>query len=107
MVWPALIGLSRAKEYLFLGSRIPPDKAVEFGLASRVIAPEQLMPEALSLAHRLAQVPPAALQETKSALNAYLEVQLAGAFESALSAELTSMGSPEHREAVAGARKKS
>jgi enoyl-CoA hydratase/carnithine racemase len=107
MVWPALIGLSRAKEYLFLGSRIPPDKAVEFGLASRVIAPEQLMPEALSIAHRLAQVPPAALQETKSALNAYLEVQLDGAFESALSAELTSMGSPEHREAVAGARKKS
>jgi enoyl-CoA hydratase len=107
MVWPALIGLSRAKEYLFLGSRIPPDKAVEFGLASRVVAPEQLMPEALALAHRLTQIPPTALQQTKSALNAYLQVQLDGAFESALSAELTSMGSPEHREAVASARKKS
>jgi enoyl-CoA hydratase len=107
MVWPALIGLSRAKEYLFLGSRIPPDKAVEFGLASRVVGPEQLMPEALALAHRLTQIPPTALQQTKSALNAYLEVQLDGAFESALSAELTSMGSPEHREAVASARKKS
>lgn len=107
MVWPALIGLTRAKEYLFLGSRIPPDKAVEFGLASRVVAPAQLMPEALALAHRLTQIPPTALQDTKSALNAYLDVQLDGAFESALSAELTSMGSPEHREAVARARKKS
>jgi enoyl-CoA hydratase/carnithine racemase len=107
MVWPALIGLSRAKEYLFLGSRIPPDKAVEFGLASRVVAPEQLMPQALALAHRLTQIPPTALQQTKSALNAYLEVQLDGAFESALRAELTSMGSPQHREAVASARKKS
>jgi enoyl-CoA hydratase len=106
MVWPALIGLSRAKEYLFLGSRIPPDKAVEFGLASRVVSAEQLMPEALALAHRLAQIPPTALQQTKAALNAFLEVQLDGAFESALSAELTSMGSPEHRAAVASARKK-
>jgi enoyl-CoA hydratase len=106
MVWPALVGLSRAKEYLFLGSRIPPDKAVEFGLASRVVSAEQLMPEALALAHRLAQIPPTALQQTKSALNAYLEVQLDRAFESALSAELTSMGSPEHRAAVANAREK-
>jgi enoyl-CoA hydratase len=106
MVWPALIGLSRAKEYLFLGSRIPPEKAVEFGLASRIISPEQLMPEALALAHRLARIPSTALQQTKSALNAYLEVQLNGAFESALGAELTSMGSAEHREAVANAQKK-
>jgi enoyl-CoA hydratase len=106
MVWPALTGLSRAKEYLFLGSRIPPERAVEFGLASRVVAPEQLMSEAMALAHRLAQVPPAALQRTKSALNGYLEAQLDGAFESALTGELDSMGSPEHRAAVARARTK-
>jgi enoyl-CoA hydratase len=107
MVWPALTGLSRAKEYLFLGSRIPPERAVEFGLASRVVAPEQLMPEALALARRLAQVPPEALQRTKSALNGYLDAQLDGAFELALSGELDSMGSPEHRDAVAKAREKS
>jgi enoyl-CoA hydratase len=106
MVWPPLIGLSRAKEYLFLGARIPPDKAVEFGLASRVVAPDELMPEAMALAHRLSQVPPAALQRTKSALNAYLEAQLDGAFESALTGELDSMGSAEHRDAVAKARDK-
>jgi enoyl-CoA hydratase len=106
MVWPALTGLSRAKEYLFLGSRIPPARAVEFGLASRVLAPEQLMPEALALAHRLAQVPPEALQRTKSALNGYLDAQLDVAFELALTGELDSMGSPEHRAAVAAARTK-
>jgi len=104
MVWPALIGLSRAKEYLFLGSRIPPERAVEFGLASRVVASEQLMTEALALANRLAQVPPEALQRTKTALNGYLEAQVDGAFESALTGELDSMGSPEHRVAVAKAR---
>jgi enoyl-CoA hydratase len=107
MVWPALTGLSRAKEYLFLGSRIPPERAVEFGLASRVVAPDELMPEAMALARRLAQVPPEALHRTKSALNGYLDAQLDGAFELALTGELDSMGSPEHRDAVAKAREKS
>jgi enoyl-CoA hydratase len=107
MVWPALIGLSRAKEYLFLGARIPPERAVEFGLASRVVEPAELMPEAMALAQRLAQVPPAALQRTKSALNAYLDAQLDGPFELALSGELDSMASPEHRAAVVKARAKS
>jgi enoyl-CoA hydratase len=60
----------------------------------------------LALANRLAQVPPAALQRTKTALNGYLEAQLDGAFESALTGELDSMGSPEHRDAVAKAREK-
>src|SRR5947209_87310 len=106
MVWPALTGLSRAKEYLFLGSRIPPERAVEFGLASRVVAPDELIDGAMKLAHRLSQVPAEALQRTKSALNAYLDAQLNRPFELALTGELASMGSPEHRAAVASAREK-
>jgi enoyl-CoA hydratase len=107
MVWPALIGLSRAKEFLFLGERISPQQAVELGLASRVVAAEDLMSEALGLATRLAKVPTAALRGTKYALNAYAEAQLPTAFERALTGELNSMGSPEHRDAVAVARAKS
>lgn len=107
MVWPALMGLSRAKEYLFLGSKILPDRAVELGLASRVVPADQLMTEALALAHRLAKVPQAALRDTKLALNGYVEAQLENAFEKAFAGEETSMGSPEHAAAVAAARTKS
>lgn len=106
MVWPALTGLSRAKEYLLLGERISAPKAVEFGLASRVVAADELMNEALHLASRLAKVPSVALRHTKRALNAYLEAQLPNAFELALTAELESMHSPEHRDAVDSARAK-
>ncbi|CAM3126120.1 enoyl-CoA hydratase/isomerase family protein [Mycobacterium colombiense] len=106
MVWPALTGLSRAKEYLFLGSRIPAADAVTMGLASRVVAPENLMNEALSLAQKLTTVPAAALQATKRALNAYLDCQLTNSFEVALRGELASMHSDEHRAAVAAARTK-
>lgn len=106
MSWPTLIGLSRAKEYLFLGGRIPADEAVRLGLASRTVAAESLFDEALSLATKLADVPPTALQQTKRALNSYLEVQLEHAFTRGLEGELASMGSDEHRDAVAAARSK-
>lgn len=107
MVWPALMGLSRAKEYLFLGQKILPGKAVELGLASRVVEADDLMAEAMALAKRLAKVPQDALRDTKLALNGYIEVQLENAFEMAFKAEEVSMGSPEHAAAVAAARKKS
>jgi len=107
MVWPALTGLSRAKEFLFLGERISARKAVELGLATRVVAAADLMAEAIELARRLAKIPAAALRQTKRALNAYLEVQLPNAFEQAFVGELESMHSPEHRDAVAAARVKS
>ena len=107
MAWPALTGLLRAKEYLFLGQKILPDKAVEFGLASRVVAADDLMAEAISLANRLATVPPTALRDTKLGLNSYIEAQLENGFEIAFRGEETSMGSPEHAAAVAAARHKS
>jgi enoyl-CoA hydratase len=104
MSWPALVGLSRAKEYLFLGNRIPAAEAVAIGLASRSVAPEQLLDEALALSHKLARIPPDALRDTKRALNSYLEVQLDHAFTHALDGELLSMDSDEHRNAVAAVR---
>lgn len=107
MVWPALTGLSRAKEFLFLGERIPAPKAVELGLASRVVASDELVPTAIGLAKRLAKAPADALRNTKRALNAYLEAQLPNAFERAFTGELESMSSPEHRDAVAAARTRS
>jgi enoyl-CoA hydratase len=106
MVWPALIGLLRAKEYLFLGAKISPEKAVELGLASRVVEADNLMAEAMNLAGKLARVPRAALRDTKLALNGYVDAQLENAFEKAFVAEQESMGSPEHAAAVAAARKK-
>lgn len=106
MAWPTLTSLSRAKEYLFLGARIPATDAVSMGLASRVVPAETLMDEALALALRLADVPSAALQATKRALNAYLEQQLDHSFAAALSGELDSMHSEQHRAAVTAARSK-
>ncbi|HTU13471.1 MAG TPA: enoyl-CoA hydratase-related protein [Allosphingosinicella sp.] len=54
---PRLAGRARAMEMMMLGERIPAEKAVEWGLISRVVDDEALAAEASALAARLAAGP--------------------------------------------------
>jgi 2-(1,2-epoxy-1,2-dihydrophenyl)acetyl-CoA isomerase len=58
---PRLAGRARAMEMMMLGERISADKALEWGLISRVVEDEALASEAMALATRLAQGPTVAL----------------------------------------------
>ena len=91
---PRIIGKARSVELSLLGERLPAEKALEWGLVTRVQDDAQLMPEALKLAHELANGPTVALTLIRklyweSPLNSYedqldLEVQsqkVAGAAE--------------------------
>ena len=100
LAWPLLMSLLKAKEYLLLGERIPASLAVELGLANRVVPHEQVKEEALVLAHRLAALPPAAVQDTKRALNLHLQRAMTGILEYGLSAESETFTTPEHRAAI-------
>jgi enoyl-CoA hydratase len=100
VVWPLLMSLLKAKEYLLLGERIAPQVAVELGLANRVVAHDDLRSEALGLAHRLAALPPRAVQDTKRALNLHVERAITGILEYGISAETECFTTPEHRAAI-------
>ncbi|HEX8625620.1 MAG TPA: enoyl-CoA hydratase-related protein [Allosphingosinicella sp.] len=58
---PRLAGRARAMEMMMLGDRVPAEKALEWGLISRVVEDEHLASEAVLLATRLAQGPTVAL----------------------------------------------
>jgi enoyl-CoA hydratase len=100
VAWPLLMSLLKAKEYLLLGERIPAELAVELGLANRVVPHDDLKREALALTHRLAALPPAALQDTKRALNLHVQRAITGILEYGLSAESETFTTPEHRAAI-------
>lgn len=100
--WPLLMSILKAKEYLLTGERIPPAKAVELGLANRVVADSELLDEAIALATKLAAQPPQAVQSTKRALNMHIKRAIAGVLEYALSEEFHSFDTPEHRAVVNG-----
>jgi enoyl-CoA hydratase/carnithine racemase len=62
---PERIGWQRAMELLLTGERIDASRAVEIGLAGRVVPPGDLMPEARRLAERLVAAAPLAARATK------------------------------------------
>lgn len=65
---PKLVGVSRAKEMIFLGRNIDARTALSYGLCDR-IAQGDPVPDALALAAQLAAMAPAALRNAKRVVN--------------------------------------
>lgn len=66
---PQLVGRGRAIEMLLTGDEVDAATADKWGLVNRVVEPDQLMPEALKLATRLAKGPTVTLELTKRLVN--------------------------------------
>lgn len=70
---PKLIGVEKALEMIFTGDMISAQEAVEIGLVSRVFPHDDLMPETMKLAKKLATGPPIAMGLAKRAVYQGLE----------------------------------
>ena len=99
VTWPAHTSLLRAKQYLLTGDRLAATEAVDLGLANFVVPGDRLIEEATAYAHRLAALPPQAVQETKALLNQHLRANAVRALGLGLAAEYQSHEQPEYREA--------
>jgi enoyl-CoA hydratase/carnithine racemase len=66
---PALVGLNRAREMLFLGKRYTASELAEMGVAWRVVPADRLMDEARAVANQLAGLPPLSVRAMKRVLN--------------------------------------
>lgn len=64
-----VIGPYRAKELSLTGNFLDAATAYEWGLANRVVAPEELMPAALKLAADMAQIDPDMLGDLKAMID--------------------------------------
>jgi 2-(1,2-epoxy-1,2-dihydrophenyl)acetyl-CoA isomerase len=86
MTWflPRAMGTAPALEHAWLGTPISAQRALEFGLVNRVVAPADLAKAEAELVSALLGVPPLALALTKRAFNRSLE---AGHFADQLEVE--------------------
>ncbi|PLW65717.1 enoyl-CoA hydratase [Streptomyces sp. SCUT-3] len=66
---PWVMGPRFAKEFLFLGERVPADRALALGMVNRVVPRDRLEEEVASVAGRIAQMPRMGLSLTKKAVN--------------------------------------
>jgi enoyl-CoA hydratase/carnithine racemase len=78
---PRLVGLGRATDLLVLGDEVDAERAVEIGLATKVVDDMMLPAQATELARRLADGPALAYSTTKVLLTRELDLDLAGAVE--------------------------
>ena len=97
---PALVGPRRAAELLFTAEWVDAARALEVGIATRVLPDAELLDAALARAREMARWPVSALQATKQALlrSRAAGVRAALETEAELMAQLA--GSPENVEAV-------
>jgi enoyl-CoA hydratase/carnithine racemase len=68
-ILPRIIGYGRASELLFTGRFMPGEEAERWGFYNRVVAPDKLLDESLTLARSLANGPSLAHAMTKMALH--------------------------------------
>ena len=99
-IWPLAIGPARAKQYLLTGDPVSAVEAERIGLVNRVVPADRLQEEALAFAARLAEGAPLAIRHTKIAVNKLVKDALNIAFDYSTAAEMLTMSSADHREAV-------
>ena len=73
VIWPMLVGPSRAKYFLMTGEHIRAEQAKELGLVQDVVEDDDLMPTALALAERLSNGPLAAISASKVPINKWIK----------------------------------
>ena len=95
---PRLIGLGRATELLVLGEEVSADRALEIGLATRVVDDDSLLSAANELARRLADGPALAHATTKILLSRESDMGLADAIEMEALAQALLMKSEDFAE---------
>ena len=95
---PRLVGLGRATELLVLGEEVSADRALELGLATRVVDADSLPSAANDLARKLADGPALAYATTKILLTRETDMSLHDAIEMEALAQALLMKSEDFAE---------
>jgi enoyl-CoA hydratase/carnithine racemase len=97
---PARIGYLGAAELIQLGQAFDAQRAVELGLATRVVPEEKLLPTATETAQRLAEKPAGALQACKRLMREPVRAQLEQAAKVEMEEYAVRLRSADSKEAI-------
>ena len=97
---PHLVGKAWALELLLAADFIDADTALRIGLVNHVYPDEQLLTQAVALAHRMAHLPPLSVRLIKRAVNHALNGDMAASLDLISSHIAIAKGGPDHAEAI-------
>lgn len=96
---PRIIGQGRAAELLYTGRTMSAEEGERWGFFNRLVAAEDLLPEALALAQRVSEGPNFAHMMTKTMLNQEWSMTLDQAIEAEAQAQAICMQTQDFRRA--------
>ena len=100
VIWPALIGMARAKQYLLTGDWISGTEAERIGLVNFALPAEEVLAAANAFARRMAEGAPMAIRWTKYSMNKLLREQINLALDTGMFLEAATMGTKDLQEAA-------
>jgi len=106
VIWPALIGLAKAKEFLMTGDAMTASQARDLGLINHVCQHDELDEAVTAFAKRLANGPLKSIKWTKVSLNIHLKQVAHSVMDACLAYEALTNLSADHQEAVTAFREK-
>lgn len=75
LIHPWVMGLRKAKEMLYTGSRVDAAEALRIGMVNQVVPGSELADAAMALAQRVAKAPPFGMRLLKRSLNRTFDAQ--------------------------------
>ena len=106
IIWPQLVGLARAKEFLLTGELLPASRAADIGLINHAVPPEALDEAVEACCRKLLGGAQQAVRHTKALLQVELRRVTTALLDQGLAWEAETVRSADHREAIAALREK-
>lgn len=98
IIWPLLAGMAKARYYLLTGEMVTGAEAERLGMVAKAVPRDQVLGEALRVAHALGTGSQQAIRLTKRALNSWLR-SAGPAFEQSAAYEMLTFMGPDVVEA--------
>lgn len=100
VIWPMLVGISRAKELLMLGSMVKGTDAARLGLVNHAVPAAEVLPKAREIATQLANGATWAIRFTKACVNKMLMQQVNLVLDTSIALEHVTFHTRDHAEAA-------
>jgi enoyl-CoA hydratase/carnithine racemase len=106
VIWPLLIGVNKAKEFLIRGTLLKGHEAERIGLVNHVAPRAQVLNKARDIAIELANGPTWAIRWTKLSINQIVKDRMNMLLEASMALEQVTFATADHKEATTSFKEK-
>lgn len=106
VIWPLLVGINKAKEFLMRGTLLKGREAERIGLVNHCVPKGEVLAKARAIAQELADGPTWAIRWTKLSMNQIIKDRVNHLLEASMALEQVTFELADHKEATAAFKEK-